>query len=121
MLALLARLAKDVQAEFADQSRLLGDGDELTGIDHAPARVVPAHQSLDTDRPAGGDVHDRLIEEAELAPLDGPFEVAAYLQPARGNLLHAGLEDLEAALALHLGAIHGHVGAAYELLGADIA
>ena len=99
-LPLPARHLEDVEAELADDARLLGDADEFGGPDHAPAGMLPAHQRFDTHRRAGRHVDDRLIEDDELAVVDGALEVGAHLEPAGHDVLHPGFEDLDVSLPL---------------------
>src|SRR6185503_13168053 len=70
-----ARLAQHPPAEEADQPGLLGDRDERVGRQRA-ARVMPAQQRLGAPQPTVHKGHEWLVDERELAPLDGARKAA---------------------------------------------
>ncbi len=60
---------------------------------------------------------DRLVVQDELAVLQRALQVGLQLQALQGRVVHRGLEDLVATLALLLGHVHRDVGVAQQLLG----
>ncbi len=83
----------------------------------AVAGAVPPQQRLGADDAAVGQAHDRLVEELELLALDGLPERGLDVE-ARGDLLlQLVAEQLDAGPPEVLGAVHGGVGVAQELLG----
>ena len=79
--------------------------------------VVPADERLDPGHRAGRERHDRLVDDAELAELDGRLELRAELVPLADRGVHARVEHREAGLAVGLGQVHRHVGVADEVGG----
>ena len=115
--AFAAALAQDPAADRHDQAGLLGQRDELVGADHAALGVVPAQQRLDAaDRPVL-QADDRLVEELELIGRQRALQVGAQLQALQHALVHLGLEEAVAALAVALGDVHRRVGVADQLVG----
>ncbi len=102
--------------------------------------MLPAHQRLDLDDlvssgvspghdswvPRGSDVSLEvgvqallhLVVDHELFAFESPSQVALELEPPVDLLFHAGVEDHVAGFAPALGAVHGDVGLAQEVLGA---
>ena len=120
-LALAAPLAQDPAADRHDQPGLLGERDELVGADHPALRVVPAQQRLDAaDRPVAQPDH-RLVVELQLVGDQRALQVGAQLQPLQDALVHLGLEQAVAALAVALGDVHRGVGVADQLVGVGAA
>ena len=70
---------------------------------------------------AGLEVDDRLVVRLELAGLERPADVGLERHAIDDGRVHAGLVDLEAALALALGAVHGEVGVAQQRGGVLVA
>ena len=99
---------------------LLRERDELERGDAAAARMVPAHEGLDGDGLAGGEIDDRLVLDDELALLDRALELGLEAVAADDRVAHRGREDREAALAALLGVVHGDVGVAQQLLGVRV-
>ena len=52
------------------QTRFLGDGKKLPGLEQAPFGVIPPHQSLESDHPAAIEGHDGLVVHDELVTID---------------------------------------------------
>ena len=104
-------------AELDDLAGFLGRGDERARHYQAVVRVVPAHQRLDAEQFALGEVDDRLVLEEELAALERQVDVLLEAQPLAQLLLHARLEHHEARLAGRLRVVHRDVGVAQQLLG----
>ena len=120
-LHLAAGLAQDPLADLDDQAGLLGAADELAGHDEAAGRVVPAQQRLEAGDPLALEVDHRLVVDLELAALDRPPEVALEGHLGDGLGVHVGVEQLVAALAAALGAVHRGVGVAQDVLRALVA
>ncbi len=77
--------------------------------------MLPADERLDPHVATLGQVHDRLIDEAELVELDGALELDAQrIALAQGDV-HAGVEDREPALAIGLGHVHRDIRVADEV------
>ena len=76
------------RARRRDQPGLLGQRDELHGRDPAALGVLPAHERLDGDEPALGEVDDRLVLDDQLAVLDRRFELVAQRVPAQHRVAH---------------------------------
>src|ERR687897_1009420 len=79
--------------------------------------MLPSHQGLHPDGPAGSQVYHRLIVHPELVTLQGPSEVVLQPQAFRGCVLHARVEHPMARLAILLGPVHGEVSFAQQMLG----
>ena len=73
--------------------------------------VAPADRAPRTRcRVAAVEADDRLVEELELALVDGPLQIGGPLEPLHHGRLQRGLVHLVATLAPGLGRVHGHVG-----------
>ena len=81
--------------------------------------MVPARQRLEADDLAAGEPDDRLVGHLDVPVGDGAPQVAAERDPIDGAVLHAGLEQLDAALTGRLGGVHGEVGVAEQLVVGD--
>ena len=64
-----------------------------------------------------GEVDDRLVDQPELAELDGALELDAELVALADRRVHARVEDREAGLAVGLRHVHRDVGVAHHVLG----
>ena len=106
--ALRARLAQHPLAERDDQAGFLGRAEELPRLDHLVA-APPADQRLGPGHPRGGQLHDRLELQGELAVADGLLQVADDLQPADHVRVHVRGVDLDPVAAGVLRPRHGHV------------
>ena len=115
--ALTARVLEHPRADRDDQPRLLGDRDELGGVDRAAAEAPPAQQRLVAHRHAVAERHDRLEDELELAPLERALEVALRLHAIGRAPAQALVEDLHAPAAALLGAVGRGVGVADQHVG----
>ena len=67
--------------------------------------MLPAHQRLDAEDLAAGELDDRLVVHAQLAPLQGAPQLVLDAQRRHGALVHRGVEDRVPAAA-HLGPVH---------------
>ena len=81
------------------------------------AGTVPAQQRLGTDDAPVGQSHDRLVEQLELVALDGLTQRGLEVEAGGDLLLQLVAEQLDAVAAEVLGAVHGGVGVAQQLLG----
>ena len=107
---------EDRPAEGEDRAVLLGHPDELGRIDRAARRVVPADQRLDADDPAAGEHDDRLVGDGQVAAADASAEIRRQRVAFDDRAVHRRIEDLRAALAVGLGAVHRDVGVAQDLV-----
>ena len=106
-------------ADRLDQPAVLGDRDELAGVEQAALGVVPAHQRLDAGDLAGAEAIDRLVVQLELVALERVAQLALGLEAAHGAGPHLGVEELAAGAAALLGPVHRGVGVADQQLGVD--
>ncbi len=70
---------------------------------------------------AAGELHDRLVEQLQLAPLGGAAEVGLGLQPLGDALAHHPVEEHPGGAARGLGLVHRGVRVAHHLLGPAVA
>ena len=117
LLGLAAPLAQDPAADLHDQPALLGERDELERRDQPADRMAPAQQRLDAGDRAVLEAHQRLVVQLELLALERPLQVGAQLQARHDPVVHGGLEQPVAALAVALGDVHRGVGVADQLVG----
>ena len=78
--------------------------------------MLPADERFVSDHAPRFDAHDRLIEHTQLIAIDGVAQIGLEPQPRHSLVAHPVVEDLGARAALRLGAIHGRVGVAHDLL-----
>jgi len=57
--------------EFAHHAGRLRGRDDVDGQKHPELRMAPAQQRLDRQRPVAHQVHDRLVDQAELTTAQG--------------------------------------------------
>ncbi len=102
-------------AQLQDQARLLRHGDEHGRRHVAAAGQRPAHQHF---RPHGAAVvvHLGLGVHGQPAGRQRGRQVALQVQPALHLGLHGGLVEGDAVAAAGLGAVHGGVGLAQQVL-----
>ncbi len=100
---------------------LLGDADELVGRDELHVGTLPAHERFEVRRAARRERDDRLVVRDELVAVDRAPQRRLEVEAGRHEGLHALVEQLDAAAAAVLGAVHGGVGVADELVGAFVA
>ncbi len=74
--------------------------------------MLPAQQRLDADEMFVREVHERLVDDLELAALQRHAHVGLEPNPLDRLLVHTRHEDLVAAARLALGLVHGDVGIA---------
>ena len=101
-----------------DQTRLLGERDELQRWDQPTRGMLPAHERLDAGDGARLQLDHRLVVQDELVVLQCSLQVRLQLEPLERRVVHRRLEHLIAALAALLGHVHRHVRVPEQLLGA---
>ena len=111
-----ARFAKHPAADRHDQSRLFRERDELERLHDPALRVDPSDQGLHAGDPSRLELDHRLVMEDELLVLERALEVGLQFKAAQRGVVHRGLEDLVATLALLLRHVHRDVGVAHERL-----
>ena len=104
-------------AELDDLARFFGNRDEDTRHHAAVLRVIPAHESFDTQQLAVGEIDDRLELEEELVALQGALHVLFEPQPMPQLLLHARVKNDEPPLAGCLCVVHRDICIAQQLFG----
>ena len=90
-------------------------GTNSFGPRSAERRVLPPHERLDADDPAGAHVDLGLVADPELVATDGLVQLALPRQSLVGELVHALRVDLVAAGAVVLGPVQGAVGVAQQV------
>ena len=108
-------LAQDVAAERRDEARGVGDPHELRGID------LPPPQRLEPADRAAPRADDGLVAQLERPVLDRLAQVLLQLEPGADLGVQPGVEHGVPRRALRLGAVHGHVGVADQVLGVGVA
>ena len=99
--------------ERARQPALLGDRQEMAGLEQPSLRVLPADERLDAMDAAGCELRLGLVVQDELPGLDRVVQLAHQGQLVAAVLVSRGQVDLVAGpLALRL--VHRHVGALQE-------
>src|SRR3954463_15982055 len=115
--SLPACLVQNPAAEVDDQAGLLRERDEVEWHDEPAPWMRPAQERLESDDAAARELDDRLVVDDELVAFDRAPQVGLDLEPLDDRRMHARLERrVGAALAGALGAVHGHVGVAQEVL-----
>ena len=104
-----------------DQVGLLGDGDELRGRDEPALGMAPADERLEAAQLAARQADQRLQVQLELAVGDRAAQLVLDRQAAQDAGAQLGVEDLVAAAAALLGAVHGDVGVAQQRVGVGVA
>ena len=113
----LAGLPQHPASQLDDQSHLLGQRDELPGLDEPSRRVMPADERLHAGHAAVVQSHDRLEVQLELAPFDRALQLRAQLEPFEDALVHRRLEDPIAARSVALADVHRGVRVADQFVG----
>jgi len=93
-----------------DQSRFLGDVDQLQHRHGAELRVVPAQQRLESGEFAGRELELRLVMQAQLVAVQGAAQLALDRHAAQRAVAHRGLEERVAAVGAALGEVHRQIG-----------
>ena len=115
--SLAPRLPQHLESERHHDAGLLGDVDELTGIEHSTVAVAPSREGFDTRHRAGGELDDRLVVHGDRALPDSDRQLRGELLGAVGCPHDRGVEELDATATVCLGAVHRGVGLVHELLG----
>ena len=85
--------------QLLDQTRVLGDSDEVDR-GHLPASmVIPAREGFGAGDEAAGQVELRLVRHRELPVVERPSEIAEHREPGRGATIEFGAEELDADVA----------------------
>ena len=100
-------------AERDGQPRLLGHGQDFRRLAMRPARRAPRSRRCGPSPPARSAGSRPPACRCSIALP----QVALQVEPAHDLLVHLGVEDRVAALAVGLGAVHRDVGVAHHLLG----
>ena len=79
---------QDEQAEVDDKAGLLRHRDEFARRQAAELGVVPPHQRLESRDGAVLEPDDRLEQDLELVPLDGPAQIRLERQAVRPVAAH---------------------------------
>jgi hypothetical protein len=111
----LARHLHHAAAHRHDEARCLGRGEEAVRAEQAALRVLPADQSLEPDRLAVREVHDRLVVQEQLLLGEGAVQRSLGLERGGGRGPQLFVEDLVAVPTPLLGPVRGGVGEAHEL------
>ena len=109
------RASSTQSPQRADQPRLLGHRDEL---DRARAARAPGAASARAPRPRRicplVELDHRLVDDAQLVALERAPQLGLGAQPREHALAQHVVEQLEAAAAALLGAVHRRVGVAHQ-------
>jgi hypothetical protein len=109
-----ACFAEHPRPDRNDESRLLGDVEELVGLHHAALAVLPAHERLEAHDFGGLEVHERLVVHAELAPHERAAQRPFDFEPAHSALTHCVVEHFHATAAEFFGGEHRNVRVAQQ-------
>ena len=113
-------LADRPGAHLHDQAALLGHGKELVRREQSALGVLPADECLGADHLAGVEVHERLVEEPQLATLESVLKLLLDRQLLYGALAHRHVEQLGSRAAALLRAVHRRVGVLDQARGAHL-
>ena len=118
-LCLLTGSGDDPCAHGDDKTRLIGYPKERAGGEEAAVRVFPTKECLDGDRLAGDQGDLGLIVENELGRVQRLTEARFHRHPLDGLPAHRCIKALIPCAALGLGAVHGGVCVAQEVVGQE--
>src|SRR6185369_14864334 len=85
------RFTKNELGEWPDETGVLSDRDELVGHDETAGRVIPPNQRFGAERSTGREIHLRLVEDREFAPLERLAELLRQREAVAHCLLGSGL------------------------------
>ena len=108
-------LAQCEGAELEDEIALLCKRYEHVGGYLSPLGVLPAHQRLEADHLARGEIDDGLVMHRDLTGLKRVPKLLDESETADRLLVHLGREEHVAAFSLALGFVKGGVGVLDEL------
>lgn len=80
--------------------------------------MLPEEQRLDRDHGTAVEVHDRLVVDHEVAPVDGVGELGLEVGVSHHVVVHALFERDDRALPGPLRDVHGEVGHVHQGLDA---
>ena len=89
-------------AERDDESALLGDIDEVGGLNEPRLRMHPSDQCFESDGTSGGQLHDRLVANLEGVVLDRLVKFGADLHALEDRGVQLGLVAPPLSLAAPL-------------------
>src|SRR5690554_2985821 len=108
-------------ADLGNAAAFLRQGNELTGCQQAPARVLPANQCLDAGYLVGVQIELGLVVQNEFVIGQGLAQILVQFQPHHLPVLHAFHIELIGVAALLLGPVQGNVGVAQQGVGIQAA
>ena len=109
------RFPQDELADFLDDPRRLGLGDECPGAEQTSFGMVPSNEGLGFDHlPAAGVVNGLKLHE-QLTAGGGPAKGGLHLETLECRRVHLRFVDPIAGLALFLGGVHGEVGVSQQV------
>ena len=111
-----ARLVQHPAPDRHQLTRVLGDLQELDRCEQPALGMAPADQRLDPRQPLGGQLHDRLVVQLELAARERGAELQFQLGSCGRLASHRRLEEPHRALAVLLGRVHREVRRGDQLL-----
>ena len=85
------------------------------GVNRMPCGGAPAGLGGDGGDPAGGELDHGLVQQRELAVVQGGAQPGGQLRLAHDVGLHLRRVQLDAVLAGRLGAVHREVGVAHQV------
>ena len=112
-------VAQDGFPDVADQSGLLGEGEELLGPEQPTLGVQPAGQRFEADDVAGRQLDDRLVVRNKLAAVDSSPQLGRRAQGERCRLLQTFGIRLDTVTAPELGPVHRPVGVTQQVGGSS--
>lgn len=102
---LAAGFLQNPVAQVVDHAKVLGQGNEDIGRDHAALGVVSAQQGFDTNDAPAFAVNLGLIVQQDLLALYGVTQVVLQLQLLGGIAAYVGLKDDKTIAAVAFGGI----------------
>ena len=106
---LTAGLVEHPGAEVEDQTALLGQRDELVGLEQSSAWMLPADQGLDAEQRAGGRRRRWAGSAGRADRSRSPYGAPARRRPARRPPPHVTVEQRDPVAAEVLGLVHRDV------------
>ena len=104
-------------ADGQDQTRLLGQRNELDRRDEAALWVIPPNENLEADQIARGDVVLGLVVELQLLAFDRVAQFQRQGGAGAVRLVHGRIVAADAGEGRLLGAVHGQIGSRQERRG----
>src|SRR4051794_17352865 len=113
---LAACLRQHPAVNCADEARLLRQWHELTRSHQSMLGVLPAHQRLESQDMLRAQLHNGLVVDCQLLPLNGLTQLSFELQSCKSTGTHLGIIDFIASFAPLLRAVHCDIGIPQEIL-----